>query len=41
MTVDLNIITGLMLGVEYVDMEDGERHIVIDILFVRFVITFY
>jgi hypothetical protein len=40
MSIELNIITGLMLGAEYVDMDDGERHIVIDILFARFVITF-
>jgi hypothetical protein len=42
MIVDLNLITGLMLGFEYVDMEDeGEgRHLVLDILFVRVLITF-
>jgi hypothetical protein len=43
MSIDLNLITGLMLGFEYVDMshEDGERHLVIDILFVRVVVSFY
>jgi hypothetical protein len=42
MLIDLNLITGLMLGFEYVDMEDeGEgRHLVFDILFVRVLVTF-
>jgi len=44
MIVDLNIITGLMLGFEYVgameDEDDFDHHIVIDILFLRIVIYF-
>jgi hypothetical protein len=36
-SIDLNFITGLMLGFEHVCVEDS-NYIVIDILFVRIVI---
>jgi hypothetical protein len=40
MTIEGLFITGLMLGFEYVQLpESEEQHIVIDLLFVRFVIT--
>lgn len=42
MEIELNFITGLMLGFEYVDMsqDDGDRHIVLDVLFLRIVVSF-
>jgi len=42
MSIEANFITGLMLGVEYVEAgaADEYTHIVIDILFARFLITF-
>jgi hypothetical protein len=35
MIIEFNLITGIMFGVEYVDSEDGEQHIVLDIAFLR------
>jgi hypothetical protein len=37
MEVDVNFITGLMLGAEYADFRDegGDQFVVVDILFVR------
>jgi len=37
MEVDVNLITGLMLGAEYADFRDegGDQFVVVDILFVR------
>ena len=37
MEVDVNLITGLMLGFEYADFRDegGDQFVVVDILFVR------
>jgi hypothetical protein len=42
MEIELNFITGLMLGFEYVDMsqDDGDKHIVLDVLFLRIVVSF-
>jgi hypothetical protein len=48
MTIDINFITGLMLGAEYVhsssiDDYDGDEDyhmVVVDLLFIRFVISF-
>ena len=34
--IDINLISGIMLGAEYVqDPEDGTNYIVVDLLFVR------
>lgn len=34
--IDINLISGIMLGLEYVqDPEDGTNYIVVDLLFVR------
>ena len=38
MEIELNVISGIMFGVEYVEAED--RHIVIDIGFLRILVTF-
>ena len=37
MSVELNLITGVMLGFEYADFTDdgGDKFVVVDILFVR------
>ena len=36
MTVDLNLIAGVMMGIEFVqDPEDGTNYFVLDCLFVR------
>jgi hypothetical protein len=37
MTIEFNLITGIMAGIEYSDFTDegGEKHLVIDILFFR------
>jgi hypothetical protein len=42
MDIEVSFITGLMLGVEYVEAGAASdyNHIVIDILFARFLITF-
>lgn len=41
MNIEATLITGLMLGFEYVDLRSEEycQHIVIDILFARFILT--
>lgn len=40
MTLQVNLLTGLMLGIEYVDLpEMDEQHVVIDILFLRIVFS--
>jgi len=40
MTLQVNLLTGLMLGIEYVDMSElDEQHVVIDILFIRIVFS--
>ena len=39
MSIDLNFITGMMLGLEYVqDPEEEVNYLVVDILFVRLLI---
>jgi hypothetical protein len=38
-SVGMNFITGMMLGFEYVHV-DNIHHIVIDLLFVRFIVEF-
>jgi hypothetical protein len=45
MTIDVNLISGLMLGFEYahssvVDDPEDYHMVVVDLLFVRFVIAF-
>lgn len=43
LTCGVNFITGIMLGIEHVDLQDFETDgfaIVIDILFVRFTLTY-
>lgn len=38
--LQVNLLTGLMLGFEYVDLDElDEQHVVIDILFVRIVFS--
>lgn len=40
MTLQVNLLTGLMLGIEYVDMPElDEQHVVVDILFIRIVFS--
>jgi hypothetical protein len=42
MSIELNLITGLMLGVEFYAPEDeDEKYLIIDVLFARFIVTFY
>lgn len=38
MVIDINLITGIMFGVEYAEL-DGERHVVLDLAFVRILFT--
>jgi hypothetical protein len=43
MIIELGLITGLMLGFEYsgpIDEDDEHQHLLIDILFVRFMCHF-
>lgn len=40
MIIQLHLITGIMLGFEYVDIPDeDDRHLVIDFLFLRVLFT--
>jgi hypothetical protein len=42
MSIELNLNTGFMLGAEFYAPEDEEeKFLIIDVLFARFVITFY
>ena len=43
MIIELALITGLMLGFEYsgpLDEDDEHQHLIVDILFVRFLVHF-
>ena len=42
MTIELNLITGMMFGVEYVyNPDEDEKHIVVDIAFVRILFSWF
>lgn len=43
MTIDMTLITGFMLGFEYVDMREqtDEQHIVVDLFVFRIVFTWF
>ncbi len=37
--IEWNLITGVMLGIEYVDDKEGGRHIVLDLFIVRILVS--